>query len=262
MKPTDLFYVTQNHKIQVQDEIGRSVTDSIAEKIVKGSYKINSIANEMFCRSDFERLDYKYKQSMPKRSKFIYGKKLMERWKKNNTEFCRLIYNDELSVVDRFGCKIELSPLFYFLHVIPNCADDQILLLTDVEKFERYIPDLRAAKKAITPDILELMQKSVHEIDRIYSAMKRVGFSSKITDLENELQAAAIKQFNVKPDRFSYIKEIFLEDTVIYELTIGQPKRYFYGNMFRLIVEDQGLGKHGGQKLYKEFRRNLNLNSN
>ena len=37
MKPTDLFYVTQNHKIQAQDEIGRSVTDSIAEKIVEGS---------------------------------------------------------------------------------------------------------------------------------------------------------------------------------------------------------------------------------
>ena len=244
MKPTDLFYVTQNHKIRVEDEIGRTITDSITEKVVEGSYKINSIVNEMFCRSDFERLYHKYKQSMPKRSKFIYGNKLMERWRKNDKEICRLIYNDDLSVVDRFGCKIEFHPLFYYLHVIPNCADDQLFLLTEIEKFERNHPELKSLKNALPLKVQELIKNSKHEIDAIYNALKLVGFSSTTSIHQSNLKKAAIEQFELEPVKFNFIKKKFLENNTLYRLASGKTRKYFYGRILQIIVIGHGFRKY------------------
>ena len=258
MKPTDLFYTIANHKIRVMDIAKRSIENSIFQRYTQGTYRIESIANEMISKTDFKKLDETYRASIPRRNQFIYGKNLKRRWNKNETEMFILVSRHGLTAVDRFGCKIPFLRLIaYHLDFIPNSKNDQIFLLTDVEKFEKEYPELKNGKKIISYEVLKLMENAKPELDTIFGAIKRIGFSARVIEPEPKWKAAALIQFDLEPEKYSCIKRSFLENISLYAFSDGQNKRDFYGRILQLIIEDHGLGKYNYQVLYESYKRNI-----
>ena len=122
-------------------------------------------------------------------------------------------------------------------------------------KFEKEYPEQKLETNCMPPNVFKLMQKSEGEIDTIYHALKRVGFSDRIPDRRKKSKAAALTQFDLEPGKFCHIKKHFLEDTDLYIFTMGQEKRKFYGMMFKFIVEDHSFVVENHQKLYCEYRK-------
>lgn len=90
------------------------------------------------------------------------------------------------------------------------------------------------------------------EIKEIYSAIKNIGFSSRIVDAEKKWKTAALNRFDDSKKGFEFIKREYLEDDDIYRFTSGQERRDFEGKVLQIILRDRSLGKHGAQ-----FLRNL-----
>ena len=221
----------------------------------EGNYKIDLIADEMFVRADFERLDEKYRASMPKRINLIYGKQLMKRWGKHEAEMFKLIFDYGLTAVDRFGCTLEETFVLRYMHIVPGSANDQIFLRSEIERFETEYPELSSGEKGFSSEVRELILKSKHEIETIYSAIKNIGFTDNDPDKDKKWKQLAIRRYEQNPEQFEYIKKEFLEDKGVYAFTGSQSKRDFFGKMLQQIIKDHGLGSHGYQRLAKEYNQ-------
>ena len=255
MKPTDLFYVLVNHKMRIIDHIDNFVHLDLIDCYEEGNYKIDLIADEMFVRADFERLDEKYRDSMPKRINLIYGKQLMKRWGKHEAEMFKLIFAHGLTAVDRFGCPLEDTFVLRYMHIVPGSADDQIFLRSEIERFEAEYPELSSGEKGFSSEVRELILKSKNEIETIYSAIKNIGLTDNEPDKDKKWKQLAIRRYEQNPEQFEYIKKEFLEDKGVYAFTGSQSKRDFFGKMLQYIIKDHGLGSHGYQRLAKEYNQ-------
>ena len=255
MKPTDLFYVLVNHKMRIIDHIDNFVHLDLIDCYEEGNYKIDLIANEMFVRADFERLDEKYRASMPKRINLIYGKQLMKRWGKHEAEMFKLIFDYGLTAVDRFGCPLEDTIVLRYMHIVPGSADDQIFLRSEIERFEKKYPELSSGEKGFSSEVRDLILKSKHEVETIYGAIAQVGFPGDVPDIDKKWKRAAIREYERDPERFEFLRKEYLEDKGIFAFTGGQERRDFIGRILKHIIKDHGLGSHGYQNLYKEYRR-------
>jgi len=100
-----------------------------------------------------------------------------------------------------------------------------------------------------------LMRLVKPEIEKIYSAIKSIGFSGYLVDAKKKWKMAALEAFDDSKKGFETIKREYLEDDDLYDLTTGKERRDFEGRMLQKIFEDCGLGKYGLNKLrdiYKE----------
>jgi hypothetical protein len=115
--------------------------------------------------------------------------------------------------------------------------------------------------KQLSPELRPLMQEAIPEIEEIYSAIKKVGFSERRNDRQEEWdpqeewQKAAEKSFDESETQFKYVKREFLEDDRLYDLNVSQQRRDFEGALLRKIVRDRGLGDHGAQRLREIYQK-------
>jgi len=126
--------------------------------------------------------------------------------------------------------------------IIDDLAD---LLMTVLDT---YKPPKR--KKKPSYKIITIIRDAHKEIDIIFSAIKKVGFSSNIINPDKEWRDAALEEYDNNPDNFKYLKrEHLIKDKNLYALTGGQEKRDFESKLFQIIIREHGWGKYGGQRL-------------
>ena len=98
-------------------------------------------------------------------------------------------------------------------------------------------------KKGIPPidrmsEIVDLFKVADPEIRSIYSAIKEIGFSVKLTDPEEKWRTASLKRFDDSRTGFQLIRREYLEDKALYILTTGKERRDFEGRLLKKIVKD------------------------
>jgi hypothetical protein len=98
------------------------------------------------------------------------------------------------------------------------------------------------------------IEEAMPEIQDIFSAIKRIGFSGRLPEPEIAWKEAALKRFDDSKKGYESIKREFLEDDDIYRFTGGQEKRDFEAKLLLKIIRDRDLGNYGEQKL-REFYR-------
>jgi hypothetical protein len=112
------------------------------------------------------------------------------------------------------------------------------------------------AKKThrVDPKVADLICEAKPEIEMIYEAIKRIGFSGRKFKLEIELQSVAINEFRKKEKKFKIIKENYLKDKGIFIVNASQPKRDFISRLLHKIVKDNGLGVVARYKLFATYK--------
>ncbi|MHA2475340.1 MAG: hypothetical protein ACXAES_19145 [Promethearchaeota archaeon] len=92
------------------------------------------------------------------------------------------------------------------------------------------------------------------EMERIWPAIKKVGFSGRLVDAEAKWKNAALECFDDSKKGFEAIKREDLEDESLYFFTVGKEKRDFESRLLKKIIERAGLGTYGGQNLRDIYR--------
>ena len=93
------------------------------------------------------------------------------------------------------------------------------------------------------------------EIDLLYAAVKRVGFSGRaVNATEVNWQYAALDCFDSHKDEFDIVRREYLEDKGIYLFSNGKERRDFIGKLLQRIMEERGLGRQSYAHLYELFR--------
>jgi hypothetical protein len=87
------------------------------------------------------------------------------------------------------------------------------------------------------------------EAERIFLALKTVGFTTYVTDAE--WKKAVLSSFDDSKKGFKYIKREYLEDKILYELRDGKEKHDFIGKLLQMVIREKGYKKYGVQFLYK-----------
>jgi hypothetical protein len=129
------------------------------------------------------------------------------------------------------------SPLAYKFE--PGFADYIINSLADL-----YINAKIKPKKKVHPVIVPVLKTALPEIEKVYSAIKQVGFTYRVG--EADWRQAALDCFDNNKQGFRAIKREYLKDTSLYEsLRGGKEREDFIGGMLQKIINDLSLGKYG-----------------
>jgi hypothetical protein len=143
--------------------------------------------------------------------------------------------------------------------------------ITEDEPFERILnrifadlvldllkPSLRRRRKKIPDEeVRQLIKQAMPEIERIYLAIKAVGFSGRTNAEEEHWQAAALKEYDANKEHFSLIERRHLEERKLYQFTGGQERRDFIGGVLKMIVKDR-LDVDVGAQLLAQMARGTN----
>jgi len=106
--------------------------------------------------------------------------------------------------------------------------------------------------------IMELINAARPEIEPLYAAVKKVGFSGrKVKITEKQWQNAALAYFDRHRNEFKIVKREYLEDKELYFFSGGKERRDFIGKVLQRITVDQGLGLKSAQGLYAMYRYRL-----
>ena len=151
---------------------------------------------------------------------------------------------------------IEGAPIQYnfdteFADLIINTLADMVIHYHFIKK-----PKKERDKNILKHKSFEPVFKSIKpEIEKIFSAIKQIGFSGRLIDEERKWQEAALNGYDDSRKGFHAIKREYLEDKKIYEFTIGQERRSFERGILKKIMDDTPLGKYGSdvlREVYKE----------
>jgi len=130
---------------------------------------------------------------------------------------------------------------------------------TDVKQYEENYKNGQTNNANIfkCKDLIREIKRS-GEIEIIYSAIKKIGFSSKIVDAEKKWKKAALDCFTEteSKNKFKYIKFEYLEDDSLYFFSGGKELRDFEGRILQKIIEGYELGDFGRsdlRRLYKDI---------
>lgn len=110
-----------------------------------------------------------------------------------------------------------------------------------------YLKDKTRRRKFLPEEAKRILKEAKVEAERIYLALKTVGFSTYVRAIEWE--KAALSSFDDSKRGFKYIKREYLEDKKLYELSGGKEKRDFIGRLIQIVVEERGFRKYGVQFL-------------
>jgi len=140
----------------------------------------------------------------------------------------------------------------------PGFADLMINSLADMVITHSVKINKKAINRAKLPKtLLPLFRIVKPEIDKIYGAVKNIGFSSGLIDAERKWKGAALEAFDDSVKGFEAIKREYLEDDDIYFFSGGQERRDFEGKILQKIIRGNGLGVYGAQflrDLYKAIK--------
>lgn len=106
-----------------------------------------------------------------------------------------------------------------------------------------------------TRRIKELIEKIRPEMESLYAAVKKVGFSVRAGHVtEEHWQNAALAYFDRHQDDFQFIKREYLEDKELYFFSGGKERRDFIGRVLSKIILDRALESLGSRRLYEIYR--------
>lgn len=115
---------------------------------------------------------------------------------------------------------------------------------------------MKEIKNQSIKDAVEPMMKFIKpEIKRIFSAIKKVGFSGRLNDAETNWREAALTAYGDSKKGFRFLRREYLEDKELYFFTGGQGKRDFESKLYRKIIAGLEFGNYGGQRLWKLFQK-------
>ncbi|MBF0508878.1 MAG: hypothetical protein HQK57_08130 [Deltaproteobacteria bacterium] len=96
-------------------------------------------------------------------------------------------------------------------------ADKEIIQFETASEKE---PTPNLNHKGIAPDILDIIDRAMPEVEQLYSAIKDVGLKSLDA---KRFQKAALSEFSLNPDRFQMVKKDMLKNQELFRLAL----RYF-----------------------------------
>lgn len=95
-----------------------------------------------------------------------------------------------------------------------------------------------------------LITEAAPEVESLFKVIKRVGFSGRNPDANDETwQKVALQHFDKNQKQFNIVKREYLEDKGLYAFVAGQEARDFKGPLHQKIIEGKGLGKHSARNL-------------
>jgi len=95
-----------------------------------------------------------------------------------------------------------------------------------------------------------LITEVAPEVESLFKAIKKVGFSGRNPDANDETwQEVALLHFDKNQKEFNIVKREYLEDKGLYAFVAGQEARDFKGCLHQNILEGKGLGKHSARNL-------------
>ena len=208
--------------------------------------------------------------------KFITGTLLMKRWDMNESEVLQVI--EELGLQEYQAESPGFSPYNEneqrgFLSAV-RPMDWRYFKRSDILKsekkggrgkigvegvensFDLRQPTARGedTKEIPAQEITSIMKNAKPEIERIYSSIKRVGFSARKHISDEEWRAPALRSFDEHENAFEYVKREYLEDINVYALSPGKEKRDFYGRILQKIISGTGVGNFSRQSLLNLYK--------
>ena len=143
--------------------------------------------------------------------------------------------------------------------LIINSLVDSLFELSDAMAFEKE--HATGQEDKTDSEIIDLIKAVKPELEKMYKAIKKVGFSGRLPDAEDQWRQAALNMLQRNKKEFTLLTKEDLMDKEIYVLTSGQERRDFVGKTLRKIVERHGLGPIGYQRLYEIYRSTNRLNT-
>ena len=175
------------------------------------------------------------------------------------TQFVEEIQKQELEVIEKLllvaALKQEglIDSLPHNYNLGPGVST--LIINTLAELLVSKLIKKKKRKEIIVEALGPLMQHIKPEIDKIYAAIKMVGFSSRIDATEENWRKAALDAFVDSQKGFQAIKKEHLEDEELYSFTPGKEKRDFEEKLLIKIIYSLDLGKYG-ERLLREIYKN------
>jgi len=108
-------------------------------------------------------------------------------------------------------------------------------------------------KKEISQEIHKMLNDAGPEVEKLYTAIKKIGFSGKKTVTAVQYRDAVMKCFRGNRKNFNMIIESYLSDWNLYSFRPGQGKMDFIGKILLEIARDRNLGIGNFQKIYQMY---------
>lgn len=95
-----------------------------------------------------------------------------------------------------------------------------------------------------------LITEAAPEVESLFKAIKKVGFSGRNPDANDETwQKVTLQHFDKNQKQFNFVKREYLEDKDLYAFADGQASRDFKGCLHQKIIEGKGLKKQNAHNL-------------
>jgi len=109
-------------------------------------------------------------------------------------------------------------------------------------------------KKTASKAVIKMIRGVGPEAERLYAAIKGIGFSGRETGTAEKYKDAAINFFHENRKEFKLVKESYLSGRSLYTFRDGHQKGDFIGRLFQMIANDLDLDVDNYQQLYKIYR--------
>jgi hypothetical protein len=119
----------------------------------------------------------------------------------------------------------------------------------NIEK-RRIKEQIAAYQSSLPEDVVNLIKRAKPEIEMIWKAIKKVGFSGYIADAEDKWQRAALKELNNNENGFNIITKDNLLDRNLYSLSPSNERRDFIQGILQKIISK----KYSKEELYKRYK--------
>lgn len=137
--------------------------------------------------------------------------------------------------------------------------------ISDIENKYDFDPDkrvttgTRADSKNFSPEVINMINNARPEVEKLYAAIKRIGFSGRKHNNSECYKEAVTKCFNDNRNDFKLVKESHLTDWSLYTFRGGQEKGDFIGKLLQKISNDLNLNIDNYQELYKIYKSTKRL---
>lgn len=108
-------------------------------------------------------------------------------------------------------------------------------------------------RKEPAPKLVKMIKDVSPELEKLYSEIKKIGFSGRETVTSEHYRDVTMKTFTENRGNFKLIKESYLSDWSLYSFRPGQGKMDFIGKILRRIAQDYNLDSGNYQSLYQIY---------
>jgi len=134
------------------------------------------------------------------------------------------------------------------IHKKMGIESDPVFYIDTINELLEMIPS--SEKEINYKKYLDLMEKALPEVQKIYSAIGIIGFSGRDVGADEKWKKAALNRLNDSKKSFKYVKLELLESKDLYELSVSKERRDFQGTLLKKIFYDHDLKDFGAQDLY------------